>query len=207
MLQKSWLRKGKTIIATRTRQWQHDEKGQRRERKKRTMRSRTNPLLLNWIGYYRFSLVSIDRRSYRYEFINNAETEEKVPLMDLRMNLRTDNAPRNWRIMRGLSESSIRASSAERSFVSIPSQKNSDIFRRAPLITRMTKLRGKKLLILMKDRLLKATLISKAEHEYFRMKIYFTRIKHVPDDEKPHKNERAYYPFENPEDGRRKKLF
>ena len=101
MLQKSWLRKGKTIIATRTRQWQHDEKGQRRERKKRTMRSRTNPLLLNWIGYYRFSLVSIDRRSYRYEFINNAETEEKVPLMDLRMNLRTDNAPRNWRIMRG----------------------------------------------------------------------------------------------------------
>ena len=91
------------------------------------------PTSFNWIGYYRFSLVSIDRGSYRYEFINNAETEEKVPLMDLRMNLRTDNAPRNWRIMRGLSESSIRASSAERSFVSIPSKKNREILRRAPL--------------------------------------------------------------------------
>ena len=45
------------------------------------------------------------------------------------------------------------------------------------------------------------------EHKRGITEFSSTTLKHVSDDEKTHKNERAYYGLDNPEDGRRKKFF
>ena len=45
------------------------------------------------------------------------------------------------------------------------------------------------------------------EHKRGITEFSSTTLKHISDDEKTHKNERAYYRLENSEDGRRKKFF